>query len=105
MRGLWRTLGIAATAALVMLPERVHACPVCFGASDSPMARGVNMGIFALLVFTVLVLGSFAAFFIYLMRRAKLAELGSAALASGPAGIAGSTPLSRVANSSFEEPV
>ena len=61
------------TLAFVALPSAVLACPVCFGQSDSPMAWGTNMGIFFMLGLTVFVLAGFASFFIYLMRRAKLA--------------------------------
>jgi hypothetical protein len=49
------------------------ACPVCFGQNDSPLASGVNMGIFVMLGVTGVVLAGFASFFIYLMRRARLA--------------------------------
>jgi len=52
------------------------ACPVCFGQSDSPMAIATNWGIFALLVIVVGVLSGFAAFFVYLARRARLAGDG-----------------------------
>ena len=48
------------------------ACSVCFGASDSPLAVGTNMGIFFLLAVTVLMLAAFATFFIYLIRRKRL---------------------------------
>ena len=47
------------------------ACAACFGASDSDMAKGMNMGIFALLGVVVVVLGGIASFFIYLARRAN----------------------------------
>ena len=53
-------------------PRSAMACPVCFGQSDSPMAIATNMGIIAMLVVVAGVLGAFASFFIYLMRRAKL---------------------------------
>ena len=53
-------------------PRPALACPVCFGQNDSPMAIAMNMGILAMLVVVVGVLGAFASFFIYLMRRAKL---------------------------------
>jgi hypothetical protein len=53
-------------------PRAAMACPVCFGQSDSPMAIATNMGIIAMLVVVAGVLGAFASFFIYLMRRAKL---------------------------------
>jgi hypothetical protein len=64
---------ILTTLAFVALPSAALACPVCFGQSDSPMAWGTKMGIFFMLGLTVSVLAAFAAFFIYLMRRAKLA--------------------------------
>ena len=46
------------------------ACAACYGQSDSPMAHGLNGGILSLLIVVVGVLGSIAAFFIYLARRA-----------------------------------
>ena len=54
----------------VTLPQPVLACSACFGASDSELAKGMNMGIFALLAVIVVVLGGIASFFIYLARRA-----------------------------------
>jgi len=53
-------------------PRVALACPVCFGQNDSPMAVAMNLGIIAMLIVVVGVLGAFASFFIYLMRRAKL---------------------------------
>jgi hypothetical protein len=53
-------------------PRAALACPVCFGNSDSPMAKATNLGIIAMLVVVVGMLASFAAFFIYLNRRARL---------------------------------
>jgi hypothetical protein len=47
------------------------ACPVCFGASDAPMAVATNMGIFMMLGVVAVMLASFAGFFVYLNRRAK----------------------------------
>jgi hypothetical protein len=45
---------------------------VCFGQSDSPLAWAVNMGVFVMLGLLAFVLSGFAAFFVYLMRRARL---------------------------------
>ena len=59
------------TLGLIAAPRAALACPVCFGNSDSPMAIATNMGILAMLVVVAGVLGGFASFFIYLMRRAK----------------------------------
>ena len=49
------------------------ACPVCFGDSNEPMALATNMGIWFMLGIVAVMLTAFASFFIYLMRRAKLA--------------------------------
>ena len=54
----------------VALPRPLLACSACFGASDSDLAKGMNMGIFVLLGVIVAVLGGIASFFIYLARRA-----------------------------------
>ena len=64
-------------AAFVALAPSAHACAACFGASDSDMAKGVNMGIFALLGVIVAVLGGIASFFIYLARRAGAASINA----------------------------
>ena len=53
-------------------PRLALACPVCFGQNDSPMGIAMNMGIIAMLIVVAGVLGGFASFFIYLMRRAKI---------------------------------
>ena len=60
------------TAFLLAFARPALACPVCFGAPDSPQVKGMQMGILVLLAITVVVLGSFAAFFLYLRRRQKL---------------------------------
>lgn len=57
--------------------QEVMACPVCYGASDSPMADGVNAAIFLLLGITGTVLSAFVAFFLYIRKRAKLTLNGS----------------------------
>jgi len=45
---------------------------VCFGQSDSPLAKGVNMGVLFLLGTITAVLIGFASFMVYLARRAKV---------------------------------
>ena len=52
-------------------PVKLFACATCYGASDSPMADGMNWGIFTLLGIVVPVLVSFLAFFIYLIRKSE----------------------------------
>jgi hypothetical protein len=61
------------TLCVIAVPRAALACPVCFGNSDAPMAVAMNTGILAMLIVVVGVLGGFASFFIYLMRRAKIA--------------------------------
>jgi len=60
------------TLAVAAVPRLALACPVCFGNSDSPMAKATNLGIIAMLVVVAGMLASFAAFFIYLNRRARM---------------------------------
>jgi hypothetical protein len=58
---------------LLGVPRVALACPVCFGQSDSPLAAAMNLGIVFMLVIVGAVLVAFASFFIYLMRRARMA--------------------------------
>lgn len=60
------------TSLLVAAPRVALACPVCFGQSDSPMAKAVNIGIFFMLGIVAVMLTAFASFFIYLSRRARM---------------------------------
>ena len=59
---------------MFLAPRVALACPVCFGQNDSPLAKAINLGVIAMLGVVAAVLLSFASFFVYLMRRAKLAE-------------------------------
>jgi hypothetical protein len=55
----------------VSLLTAVLGCPVCFGQSTGPMIDAARLGTWLLLGVTLLVQGAFAAFFIYLKRRAR----------------------------------
>jgi hypothetical protein len=58
----------------------LFACAACYGQSDSAMAVGLNWGILSLLLVVLPVLGSIAAFFIYVARRsAAMSASGTAA--------------------------
>ena len=61
------------------------ACPVCFGANDSPMAQATNTGIIVMLVVVAAVLVGFAAFFTYLIRRANAVATAEASRTIRPA--------------------
>jgi hypothetical protein len=60
-------------AALVILsPSPVFACAACYGANiDSPMAQGMNWGIFTLLGVIGTVLATFLTFLIYIIRKSE----------------------------------
>jgi len=61
------------TAALVLIlgASRVLACPVCFGAEETPLIDGAKLGVLVMLAITLAVQGGFVAFFLYLRKRAK----------------------------------
>ena len=70
-----RLVAVAAVL-LTLYPHGVFACAACFGKSDSPMAQGMNMGIFSLLAVVGVVLSAVAGFFIFLARKsARTARL------------------------------
>jgi hypothetical protein len=70
---LWVSLALG----VALRPHPAWACAACYGQSDSPLAAGMNWGIFSLLGTITVVLGGVAAFFIYLAKRSAAA--GSAA--------------------------
>lgn len=55
----------------------VLACAVCFGKSDTALAKGLHWGVISLLVVVLCVLAGIAGFFMYLAKR-------SAALSDAP---------------------
>jgi hypothetical protein len=61
------------------LPTSAWACSACFGKSDAPMAQGMNMGIFTLLLVITSVLLGIATFFAYIIRRAARMESANSA--------------------------
>ena len=62
-----------ALVAMALHPSSLFACAACYGASDSPMAKGMNWGILSLLGVVVMVLGSLASFFVFLGKKAAAA--------------------------------
>jgi heme/copper-type cytochrome/quinol oxidase subunit 2 len=59
---------------LAVTPNRVWACATCYGASDSPLAQGMNMGIMFLLACIGVVILGICVFFSYIIRRAAVLE-------------------------------
>jgi hypothetical protein len=87
---------ILTTALVLGVPRAVLACPVCFGQTDSPLANATNMGIIAMLVIVGGVLAGFAAFIVYLNRRARLAN-GAELAPAGQSQLSSTTPQEGIA--------
>jgi hypothetical protein len=64
-------------------PNPLWACAACYGQSDSPLAQGMNWGIFSLLAVIVCVLSCIATFFVFLAK--KSASTAAAEKAAAPA--------------------
>ena len=62
------------TAVLLMCSRDALACPSCFGQADGPLVESARTGMWLLLGLTVSLQGAFAAFFLYLRRRARQAR-------------------------------
>lgn len=62
-------LAVVLLALVAALPDRALACATCYGASDSPLAQGMNWGIVTLLGFVGMVLGGISLFFVHIGRR------------------------------------
>ena len=88
MARLFSLITLMGAALLLWTPQRAWACPVCFGDPNSPMAIGASWGIALLLGVSLGVLYVFAGFFLYLLKRSRMAlgeriELSRSSQASG----------------------
>lgn len=72
-----KTILLATFLALAAAPS-AFACATCYGASDSPLAKGMNWGIMVLLGFIGAVLVAVSSFFVYIARRASAMEAAAA---------------------------
>ena len=66
-----RPFTVLLLSSLLWFPRAAMACSTCYGALDAPQTRSMNMAIFSLLGVVATVLSLFAAFFVYLIIRAK----------------------------------
>ncbi len=64
----FRSALVAAAALAAFAPSPLFACAACYGKSDSPLASGMNAGIFTLLGVILTVLSCFGLFFVHVMR-------------------------------------
>ena len=58
-------------AVVALAPSSLFACAACYGKSDSPLASGMNWGIFTLLGVVLTVLTCVALFFVHAVRGEK----------------------------------
>ncbi len=66
-----KTIWVTAAAVMIAGGSSVLACPVCFGADESSMIQGTNLGVLVMLAILFAVQGGFVGFFLYLRKRAK----------------------------------
>jgi hypothetical protein len=66
-------------AFLLMIKTSVFACATCYGASDSPLAQGMNWGIATLLGVIGSVLAGVVAFFVHVGIKSSKVNAGEAA--------------------------
>lgn len=62
---------------LLVMPQALHACAVCYGESDSPLAQGMNWGIMTLLGVIGSVMAGIISFFVFVGRRAATLQAAS----------------------------
>lgn len=90
----WGIRRAVATAGALIVggSTSVLACPLCFGAAETPLINGANLGVLMLLGVTLSVQGAFVGFFIYLRTRAK--RMADAELAKEWSALQGATRAS-----------
>ncbi len=72
MRHVLRTTMVLAGVVLAT-PQAAWACQVCFGDPNSAMSIGASWGILVMIGITGGVLAAFASFFLYLLKRSRMA--------------------------------
>lgn len=82
MSAIIKKLSLLAVLFALVATQSASACATCYGASDSPLAQGMNWGIMVLLGFISFVLLGVSAFFIYIVRRANALEAAAPQLIS-----------------------
>jgi len=71
MRDTLRTLMTAAAVVMLGGSASLLACPLCFGAEETPLIDGAKLGVLVMLGVLFAVQGAFVAFFLYLRKRAR----------------------------------
>lgn len=66
-----KLLGLVFSGLMMLMPEILLACPVCYGPGDAPMNKGMNSAIWVLLGIVGFVQIGFVALFWSFWRRSK----------------------------------
>jgi len=66
--GKFRKTLVVATGLVALAPSPLFACAACYGKSDSPLASGMNWGIFTLMAVILTVLTCITLFFVHVIR-------------------------------------
>jgi hypothetical protein len=69
--GVIRQVFTTAAAVTIGGGTSLLACPLCFGAEETPLIDGAKLGVLVMLGVLFAVQGAFVAFFLYLRKRAK----------------------------------
>jgi len=62
---------VTAAATIIASTSSAWACPVCFGAEETPIIDATRLGILVMLGITFVVQGGFVGFFLYLRKHAR----------------------------------
>ncbi|HEX5398040.1 MAG TPA: hypothetical protein VFY06_03220 [Verrucomicrobiae bacterium] len=73
----FRKILMVTAALLALAPSSIFACATCHGRSDSPMAYGMNAGIFTLMGVIGIVLTCIALFFVHVIRGEARTQAGN----------------------------
>jgi hypothetical protein len=65
---------LLAPALAAFAPSQLFACAASYGRSDSPLASGINWGIFTLMGVVLTVLTCSAVFFVHIVRKEEAAN-------------------------------
>jgi heme/copper-type cytochrome/quinol oxidase subunit 2 len=65
---------LVAVVLAAFAPSSLFACAACYGRSDSPLAHGINWGIFTLMGVILSVLTCIAVFFVHIVRKEEAAN-------------------------------
>jgi len=70
MKSLFKKMAVLSLMAAALRAPSALACAACYGKSDSPLAAGMNWGIYVLLGFISMVLVGIAGLGVYFVKRA-----------------------------------